>query len=99
MRLVLHGLRPASLGWFDRVGLLSLGLFLLGFVSWVTLLIFLAVAVGTYVGLSWILRHPDGRRRWFYLVGLIALQLTPLCIYKYGSFVCHQILRWDAPGL
>jgi D-alanyl-lipoteichoic acid acyltransferase DltB (MBOAT superfamily) len=98
VRWVVQRLHPGGWPWLDRAGLLGLGLFLLGFVSWVTLLNFLVVAIGTYAGLAWILRHQARHAR-CYLVGLIALQLSPLFVYKYGHFVSTQILRLDAPGL
>jgi alginate O-acetyltransferase complex protein AlgI len=81
---------------FDKIALLSLDLFLLARVSSTTLLIFLAVAFGTYGGLAWILRH-DGERRWKYLFVLIPLQLLPLCYYKYANFAANQVLglHWD----
>ena len=41
--------------WFDKVALLSLGLFLLWSISGVTFVIFLVVAVVSYFGLTWIL--------------------------------------------
>ncbi|HXI51410.1 MAG TPA: hypothetical protein VNH84_07890, partial [Candidatus Saccharimonadales bacterium] len=98
VRWVVQKLHPGGWPWLDRAGLLGLGLFLLGFVSWITLLNFLVVAMGTYVGLAWILRRQARHAR-CYLVGLIALQLSPLFLYKYGHFVSTQILRLDAPGL
>src|SRR4051812_44127201 len=62
---------------FDKVALLSLGLFLLLCVSWVTFIIFLVVALLSYAGLQWILRHDP--KRWHqYLFVLIPLQLAPL---------------------
>lgn len=81
---------------FDKIALLGLDLFLLARVSSTTLLIFLAVAFGTYGGLAWILRH-DGERRWKYLFVLIPLQLLPLCYYKYANFAANQVLglHWD----
>ena len=84
-------LRPGN---FDKVALLALGLFLLGCVSAVTLVIFLAVAVGTYVGLGWVLRH-DEKGRWKYLFVLIPLQLLPLVCYKYAHFMANQVLNLD----
>jgi alginate O-acetyltransferase complex protein AlgI len=79
---------------FDKLSLLVLGLFLLGCVSWVTLLIFLAVAIGTYVGLAWVLRHEQ-QKRWKYLFVLIPLQLLPLIYYKYADFIANQMLALE----
>lgn len=79
---------------FDKLGLLSLGLFLLVSMSWVTFLIFLAVAVTTYVGLGWIVRHHT-RHASKYLLLLIPLQLTPLIYFKYADFVGNRILGLD----
>src|ERR1041385_8060073 len=83
---------------FDKAGLLSLGLFLLLCVSWVTFIIFLVVAILSYVGLMWILRH-DPRRWHYYLFVLIPLQLAPLVCYKYGNFAVNDVLGLDVPSL
>jgi len=48
---------------FDKVALFSLGLFLLLCVSWVTFIIFLIVAVLSYVGLKWILQQDAAKMR------------------------------------
>jgi len=83
---------------FDKAALLSLGLFLLICVSWVTFLIFLLVAVLSYVGLQWILRQDQ--RSWHrYLFVLIPLQLAPLVYYKYANFAVNQVLGFDVPSL
>lgn len=82
---------PAALARFDKIALFSLGLFLLGCVSRITLLIFLVVSIGTYLGLAWVLRH-DGQRRGRYLWVVIPLQLLPLFFYKYAHFVAHDVL-------
>lgn len=81
-------------GSFDKAALLILGLFLLGCVSAVTLFIFLVVAVGTYVGLGWILRR-GGKGRLRYLFVLIPLQLLPLAFYKYADFLVNQVFHFD----
>jgi alginate O-acetyltransferase complex protein AlgI len=83
---------------FDKVALLSLGLFLLLCVSWVTFIIFLVVALLSYAGLKWILRH-DPKRWHHYLFVLIPLQLAPLVYYKYGNFVVNNVLGLNAPSL
>ena len=80
--------------WYDKTALLSLGLFLLGSVSWVTLLIFLVIAMGTYIGLWWILQQEPRRRR-PYLFVLIPLQLLPLVYYKYANFAVNQVLMFN----
>jgi D-alanyl-lipoteichoic acid acyltransferase DltB (MBOAT superfamily) len=83
---------------FDKTALFSLGLFLLLCVSRVTFAIFLAVAIGSYVGLKWVLTQPEEKRsRYFYL--LIFLQLLPLAYYKYANFAVNQVLGLDVPGL
>ena len=96
LHLLVEKIWPAALDRFDKLALFGLGLFLLSRVSWVTLLIFLAVALGSYAGLSLILRHPEQKRR-AYLWVLIPLQLAPLAYYKYANFVCNQVLgfRYD----
>ncbi len=85
-------------GWtlevFDKVALLSLGLFLLLCVSWLTVVIFLVVAITTYVGLAWILKH-HARHAFRYLLALIPLQLAPLFYYKYADFVANRLLGFD----
>jgi len=83
---------------FDKTALAALGLFLLGCVSAVTLVIFLAVALGTYGGLGWILRH-DEQGRGKYLFVLIPLQLLPLVYFKYGSFLANEVLDFHADFL
>jgi len=85
-------------GSYDKVALLALGLFLLGCVSAVTLVIFLTVAICTYAGLSWILhRHERSRRG--YLFVLIPLQLLPLAYYKYADFVANRVLDFNVDFL
>ena len=85
-------------GAFDRCGLLFVGLVLLLAVSRITFLIFLVVAVGTYLGLALILRlHRRAPRR--YLLVLIPLQLLPLFYYKYAGFLAHDVLGWKFDSL
>ena len=81
---------------FDKLALLSLGLFLLLCVSWVTFVIYLAVAIGSYAGLKWVLTHAESRQR-RYLYILIPLQLLPLAYYKYANFAVNQVLGFDVP--
>jgi D-alanyl-lipoteichoic acid acyltransferase DltB (MBOAT superfamily) len=83
---------------FDKLGLLTLGLFLLLCVSWVTFVIYLAVALGSYVGLKWLLTHDPKRHR-HYLWILIPLQLLPLAYYKYANFAANQVLGLDVLSL
>lgn len=78
--------------WFDKVALLSLGLFLLANISGLTFGIFLAVAVLSYFGLKWILQY-HGRAPRRYLFILIPLQLLPLIFYKYGDFLLHTVMH------
>jgi uncharacterized membrane protein len=91
VRFVVSRLYPASPEWFDKIALLGLGLFLLLCVSWVTFVIFLVVAIGTYAGLGWVLRHKEAVRGRYLLV-LITLQLLPLFYYKYANFAANQVL-------
>jgi D-alanyl-lipoteichoic acid acyltransferase DltB (MBOAT superfamily) len=75
----------------DKVLLCALGLSLLFCVSWVTFVVFLLVAVGSYLGLRWIVRyHEHARTR--YLGALIVAQLLPLLFYKYAQFTTDQLL-------
>jgi alginate O-acetyltransferase complex protein AlgI len=83
---------------FDRVALLLIGLTLLFAVSAPTFFIFLAVAVGTYVGLKLIL-YSHGRAPRRYLVILIPLQLLPLFFYKYANFLCNDVLSLQIDAL
>jgi D-alanyl-lipoteichoic acid acyltransferase DltB (MBOAT superfamily) len=83
---------------FDKLALFSLGLFLLLCVSRVTFIIFLVVAVGSYVGLQRVLKQEESRRR-RYLYALIPLQLLPLAYYKYANFGLNQVLGFDLPTL
>lgn len=80
---------------YDKTALLALGLVLLGAVSKATLVIFLAVTVGTYAGLGWILRRNITGGRSKYLFVLIPLQLLPLVFYKYAYFMTNQVLDLD----
>jgi len=98
VRFLLRG-RPGFRGdRFDKLALLGLGLFLLLCVSPVTFLIFLAVAIGSYLGLQWILKQePGGRQRWLYV--LIPLQLLPLIYYKYANFAVNGILGLEVGAL
>ncbi len=91
VRVLVAWLRREWLTVVDKLGLLFLGLFLLFFVSWITLIVFLVVAVGSYVGLQWILRyHP--RHAFRYVPILITLQLAPLVYYKYADFIGNRVL-------
>jgi D-alanyl-lipoteichoic acid acyltransferase DltB (MBOAT superfamily) len=102
---VIAVLRPGlrKLPWFkdddfDKTALFSLGLFLLLCVSRVTFVIFLVVAIGSYLGLKWVLTQPEHHRRgYFYL--LIVLQLLPLAYYKYANFAVNQVLGLDVATL
>ncbi len=86
---------PAQAVFFDKLGLVGLGLSLLLCVSWVTFAIFLVVAVGTYVGLAGILKHHRRQARRYLLV-LIPLQLLPLFCTKYADFVGNTVLGLHA---
>jgi len=89
---VLRAAIPRRPQWFDKVALVSVGLFLLFNISAVTFFIFLAVALFSYFGLQWILRfHGRAPRR--YLLLLIPLQLLPLLFYKYGDFFLHSVFH------
>ncbi len=98
LRWVLGFWLPARRDEFDKVALLSLGLFLLLCVSWVTFIIFLVVAILSYAGLKWILRQDP--KYWHrYLFILIPLQLAPLVYYKYANFAANDVLGLDLPAL
>ncbi|HNQ87040.1 MAG TPA: MBOAT family O-acyltransferase [Verrucomicrobiota bacterium] len=97
-RAVFAARHPAAVARYDRVGLITLGMFLLLCVSWLTFLIWLAVALGSYFGLQWILRRGPRATRG-YLVLLIPLQLAPLLYYKYSNFVLNQVLGFEFDSL
>jgi D-alanyl-lipoteichoic acid acyltransferase DltB (MBOAT superfamily) len=90
LRLVWRAAWPAALARFDRVALISLGMFLLTCVSWLTFVIWVCVALGSYYGLKWILEHRAGASRKYLLV-LIPLQLAPLFYYKYADFALNRV--------
>jgi len=97
---IVAGLRccfPQKPQWFDKCGLLFLGLFLLLCVSETTFLIFCVVAVGSYFGLRWVLTQPEQRHA-RYMMALIPLQLAPLLFYKYGDFLFHGVFHWHLGG-
>ena len=97
-RFFLGRLRPNSLPTFDKLGLLGLGLFLLFCVNSVTFVIFLVVAIVTYVGLAWIQAyHPQHALK--YLVVLIPLQLAPLIYFKYANFACNSVMHLNYDSL
>lgn len=98
LRVLCRGLPESKRIAFDKLGLLALGLFLLACISRVTFVIFLVVAIGTFVGLKWLLSH-DPRRHRHYLWILIPLQLLPLLYYKYAGFLTNQVFGLDLPGL
>jgi alginate O-acetyltransferase complex protein AlgI len=98
LRVGFRRLYPQAIQRFDQVSLLALGLLMLLRVSWVTLVIYVVVAVGTYAGICWILRRTPERRRMFLLV-LIPLQLSPLFYYKYADFFCNRVFHFDFPEL
>ena len=83
---------------YDRTTILIVGLFLLGCVSPLTLVIFLFVCLITYFGLSLFLRGT-GAHRYAFLVMLVPLQLLPLLYYKYSHFVVNDILGQGVAGL
>lgn len=76
---------------FDRLALMFLGLTMLAFVDFVTVIIFLVVAIGTYFATVAIVRKPEAQQR-KYLWFLIPLQLAPLLYYKYADFIANGVL-------
>ena len=98
LRFVLRPVLGARRDVLDKAALFTLGLFLLLWVSWVTFVIFLAVAIGSYVGLRWVLQHDEKRQRRCLYV-LIPLQLLPLAYYKYANFGLNQVMGLDISGL
>ena len=97
-RFLFQKISGANQSAFDKTALICLGLFLLLCVSWVTFLIFLAVAIGSYGGLKWVLTHEESKRR-RYLYILIPLQLFPLAYYKYANFALNEVMGLDISTL
>lgn len=81
----------------DKVMLATLSLCLLFAVGWKTLLIFLYVALLTYLSLflARLWRVPERPLLWV----LVPLQIAPLLYYKYGDFVGNGILHLQRPEL
>jgi hypothetical protein len=81
IRLVVVKVMRPDLGHYDRAALAIMGLVLLGCVSLLSLGIFAAVSVTTYLGLHLILKTDSSQKRrakWLWL--LIPLQLSPSII-------------------
>jgi D-alanyl-lipoteichoic acid acyltransferase DltB (MBOAT superfamily) len=81
-------------GWFDRVALASISLYLLASVGALTFGIFLLLASISYVGIQLISVIPK-EKRWLFLSLYIPVLLIPLIYYKYRSFVAEEILGWS----
>jgi D-alanyl-lipoteichoic acid acyltransferase DltB (MBOAT superfamily) len=97
IRLVVVKVMRPNLGHYDRAALAIMGLVLLGCVSLLSLGIFAAVSVTTYLGLHLILKTDSSQKRrakWLWL--LIPLQLSPLLFYKYGGFLENEILGLES---
>jgi D-alanyl-lipoteichoic acid acyltransferase DltB (MBOAT superfamily) len=84
--------------FFDKVSLFGLGQVMLLCVSRVTFVIFVVVAVGTYLGMRWILHRAERHRRKFLWL-FIPLQLGPLLYFKYADFVCNGVFELGLPSL
>ena len=100
IRLVVVKVMRPDPGHYDRAALAIMGLVLLGCVSLLSLGIFAAVSVTTYLGLRLILKDdssPKRRGKWLWL--LIPLQLSPLLFYKYGGFLGNEILGLGSRSL
>ena len=91
MRPVVMIFRRSLLQWYDKTALFLLGLFMLGVVSWVTLVIFITVVLTTYFGLLAINRKGHGSVHWLWL--LVPLQLAPLLYYKYSRFLAVEVFQ------
>jgi D-alanyl-lipoteichoic acid acyltransferase DltB (MBOAT superfamily) len=98
LRFLLRYRSTANNGRFDKLALSGLGLGLLLCTSPATFLIFLVVAIGSYVGLQWVLQQAEGRQK-HYLYVLIPLQLLPLLYYKYANFAVNGVLGLDVSTL
>ena len=97
IRLVVVKVMRPDPGHYDRAALAIMGLVLLGCVSLLSLGIFAAVSVTTYLGLHLILKTDSSQKRrakWLWL--LIPLQLSPLLFYKYGGFLENEILGLES---
>ena len=89
---------PGGVQRYDKVALTGLGFLLLLAVSPLTFLIFITVALVSYVGLWGILRWKLRRHR-LWLAILVSLQLLPLLYYKYSNFLLNQVLGFHLDGL
>ena len=74
----------------DRCLLFLLGLGLLSVVGWVTTVVFIYVIIVTYSGTTLLIRGRIPPR--VGIVLLTVLQLAPLLIFKYGSFISTDVL-------
>ena len=90
--------RDAAIGLYDRCAILSVGLFLLGCASLMTLAIFLFVCLVTYVGLT-LFVGSSGVHRYALIAVLVPLQLAPLLYYKYADFLLNDILGQGVTGI
>ena len=90
IRLILRPWLVDQIQTYDKVALTGLGLYLLLVVSWLTFVIFLAVALISYCGLWLILRLDLGHRKRL-LFFLIPLQLLPLFYFKYANFALNEV--------
>lgn len=87
-------LRRELPGWFDRVALASISLYLLASVGSLTFGIFLLLASLAYVGIHLISVIPK-QKRWLFLGLYIPVLLAPLVYYKYRTFFAEEILGWS----
>lgn len=76
---------PKGTIFFDKISLIVIGLTLLGYASFLTLIIFLSVTFTAYGGLIILNKHLWISRRPAMWV-LVILMLSPLIYYKYGYF-------------
>ena len=98
LRFPASRLFPTRLVVFDKLALMGVGIFLLFLVSWITLVIYLAVAVGTFLGLEWIQKNHS-KHAFKYLAVLVPLQLAPLLYFKYANFWFNGVMGADLEPL
>jgi len=87
--------RGRELQDYDKYALGILSLVLLAGVDWLTLGIFISLAILSFVGIQLVSRLPMERRK-FFLGCFIPVLLLPLIYYKYRTFLVEQVIGWEA---
>ena len=92
LRFVVGRVAKEQVGDFDKCALSVLSAVLLGAVELTTLVVFLVVAITTYIGVRRLHdRDVAVGKRILWL--LIPLQLAPLIWFKYAHFIANDVMR------